>query len=81
VWGEGAPYRGLADFHHVGDSADPSGAENFPIAVIAPATPTTSYLHTDRLGAPILGTNSSKAVVWDVHRQPAPRLLRCRVPA
>jgi RHS repeat-associated protein len=41
-----------------------------PIALIAPAAATISYIHADRLGTPQKATNASKASVWSAQYQP-----------
>ena len=41
-----------------------------PVAVYAPTTGTMSYLHTDRLGTPVLATNAAKATVWSASYRP-----------
>lgn len=44
--------------------------DGMPLAVIQPAAATIAYLHDDRLGTPILGTDASKANIWTRHNEP-----------
>ena len=41
-----------------------------PVAVQAPATGTLSYIHTDRLGTPVLVTSQAQAKVWSASYRP-----------
>ncbi|MCE6978581.1 RHS repeat protein [Pseudomonas frederiksbergensis] len=44
--------------------------DGFPIAVVAPATSTVSYIHTNYLGTPQKATNASKTTVWTGNYDP-----------
>ena len=44
--------------------------DDMPLSVIKPATPTVSYILTDRIGTPQFATSSTKATVWVCNYQP-----------
>ena len=61
---------GLLEENNNGAITDYIYANGRPVATLAPATGTLSFLHTDHLGTPQLATDSSQNAVWSTAYQP-----------
>lgn len=44
--------------------------DGMPVATVAPATGKLYFIHNDRLGTPLLATDSSQAIAWQTTYQP-----------